>query len=126
MTVDHQINTIEIMAQGEQDAFDALIELIKSGCEINPENPGDMGFSGVLLLDGLEIYGEEIAVLWTIKCDQNVGRLIILLRGGFWGQLTFDKLKTFASDYQDDLHLTDYYFEELAEQITHSMNYSSV
>lgn len=78
------------MSDGNPGAMTAIMELIKNGAQIDPENA--LGGLGALVnLDMDNIYGTDIYVLWNDVCDRNNIKMISVIRAaqlGFFSHVT--------------------------------------
>lgn len=81
------------MSCGNPGAVNVLIQLMKKGSEIDPQNVLG-GFGYILQLDSIGIYGTDICVLHNDICDRDLTKTIAVLRsvqlGFFNGQILKD------------------------------------
>ena len=75
------------------------------------------GFGCVLSLDTLEIYGTDIYVLFSDKCDRDVRKMVMLLRANQLGYITSAKIQEMAADQGRQVNLTDEEFAELDAKV---------
>lgn len=76
---DNAMSAVVKMSEGNPGAMTALMEVIKCGEQVDPDD--FMGGLGkILALDTLEIYGTNIYVLWNDICDRNTSKMIAVLR----------------------------------------------
>ena len=73
----------------------------------------DGGIRYLVLLDELEIYGTGIYILFKDKCQGDVKRLLLLLRGVQLGCYSRSKLKELAGDQYHQVHVSDEIWSEL-------------
>lgn len=89
------IQTIADMSEGNPGALTALFEVIKEGDVIDPDNAFG-GFSVVLTLDTLRIYGSDIWVIFNDVCDRSPVRMIALARSVQLGFCSHSEFKSFV------------------------------
>jgi len=117
--LDQQDTTMDIlvkMSDGNPGAIGALMEIMNTADRIDPQ-AADSGLGHILLLDEYEIYGTDIYILYNDKCDRNVRKLLVLIRGVQLGFLRKETLKTMASDQTRSTNLTDEEFEDLDKKV---------
>ena len=102
---DSLADAIVKMSEGNPGALATMMELIKDGKLIDPQD-AFQPFSNLLGLDTWEIYGTAIYVLWNDKCDRDVRQLIILLRATQWGEFSVSQLKSMAADQCREIDIT--------------------
>lgn len=98
------------MSKGNIGAVAALMDMIKNAATIDPQTGG---IWAALALDSRGIYGTEIYVLWSDKCQKSTRKMLLLLRGCQLGFLPHSKLKAMASDQRGKIDLTPQEWEEL-------------
>jgi len=90
---DNTVTAITKMSDGNPGAISAMVELLKHGERIDPQ--GIMGGIGFILdLDREGIYGTDIYVFWNDICEQEVVKMIAVLRAV---QLGFFSGRTLAN-----------------------------
>ena len=93
---DSPMNMIVKMGDGNIGAITALTELFAKGSEIDPDS-FQGGFSTILGLDSLGIYGTDIYVLWSDICNRNTAGLIAIIRAHQLGLISSSLVKDIAS-----------------------------
>ena len=108
---DTGVDAIAKMSDGNPGAITAMMMIMKEHDSIDPQAMMG-GIGAIMILDTWEIYGTEIYILWSDKCDRDVRKMLMLMRAtqlGFFSQV---KLKQMAEDQMGEVDLTD---EERAE-----------
>lgn len=83
---------------------------------IDPQSA--LGGAGPLLaLDQHDIYGTDIYVLWNDKCQRDVRKMIMALRGVQLGHLLESRLREIAGDQTRSVDLTRNEWDELNLQV---------
>jgi hypothetical protein len=108
---DSPFDMIVKMCEGNPGAMSALMDMIKEGEKIDPQ--GVMGGIGsILLLDTWEIYGTDIYILWSDKCQRDCRKFLMILRACQMGNFPLTKLKEMAADQAGAVDLTDAEWQE--------------
>lgn len=89
---DNAMSAVVKMCEGNPGAMTALVEVIKYGEQVDP-NDFMGGLGKILALDTLEIYGTDIYVLWNDICDRNTSKMIAVLRANQLGFISNQILK---------------------------------
>lgn len=89
---DNAMSAVIKMCEGNSGAMTALIEVIKCGEQVDPDDFMG-GFGKILALDTLEIYGTDIYFLWNYICDRNTSRMIAVLRANQLGFISDQLLR---------------------------------
>lgn len=89
---DNAMSAVVKMCEGNPGAMTALVEVIKYGKQVDP-NDFMGGLGKILALDTLEIYGTDIYVLWNDICDRNTSKMIAVLRANQLGFISNQILK---------------------------------
>lgn len=118
---DTNMDVIVKMSEGNPGAITALMDVLHNSAEIDPQ--GAMGGIGaILLLDTWEIYGSDIYVLWSDKCQRDCRKMLMIMRACQMGNFSQDKLKEMAADQSRQIDLTDAEWQEqddwVCEQLT--------
>lgn len=71
----------------------------------------------LLLLDKFKIYGLGIHILFKDKCEEDVRRLIILLRATEFGFVGVDSLQNMAADRMYQYDLAEHQWKSLDERV---------
>ena len=69
-----------------QNSYEVCLDLLREGPKVDPDDAFE-GFSNLLELDTLNIWDEQIHILFTDVCKRNVSKVIALLRAYQLGQL---------------------------------------
>ena len=102
------------MAEGNPGAAMAITEIMANAEKIDPQAFG--GGLGVLLsLDGYGIYGTDIHILFSDKCNRDTRRM--LMRATQLGLFSHLKLKEMAADQLRQVNLTEDEFAELDQKV---------
>lgn len=100
------------MSEGNPGALSALMDMLDAGAKIDPQ--GALGGLGsIMLLDTWEIYGSDIYILWSDKCQKDCRKMLMIMRACQMGNFSHVKLKEMAADQSRQIDLTD---EEWQEQ----------
>ena len=113
---DTVMDVIVKMAEGNPGAVMAISLIMKEHDKIDPQ--AFMGGIGALMsLDGYEIYGSSIYVLFSDKCNRDVRRMLMLMRATQLGLFSHLKLKEMAADQMMQVNLTEDEFAELDQKV---------
>lgn len=103
---DTPMDMLTKMSEGDPGALMAMMAIMQEHDAIDPQ--AAMGAIGaILLLDTWEIYGTEIYVLFSDKCNKDVRQLLMLMRATQLGIFSNAKLKEMAADKMRQVNLTD-------------------
>jgi hypothetical protein len=84
-----------VMAGGNPGAITVLSVLVKHGAAIDPDNwAGGIGF--VMDLDTHGIYEDRIWIFYKDACNQNINKVIAVLRACQLGIISDDRLQEIA------------------------------
>ena len=104
------------MSEGNPGAVSALIEIMQKHDEIDPQAlMGPIG--AIMILDTWKIYGTDIYVLFSDKCNRDVRKMLMLMRATQLGLFSQSKLQQMAKDQMHKINLTDEEFNELDEKV---------
>ena len=113
---DNGMDVMVKMSDGNPGALTALMDIMKNAEEIDPQGAfGGMG--AVMLLDGWEIYGTDIYILYSDKCNRDVRKMLMLMRATQMGMFSNEKLKEMASDQMRQVNLTEEEMTDLDNQV---------
>ncbi len=88
---DNMMSIVLKMSQGNSGAANVMVQLFIKNADIDPDSVfGE--YSTVLMLDSMGIYGSEIWILFKDICDQNIHKMILLLRAVQLGYVTWDEV----------------------------------
>lgn len=103
---DTTMDVLMKMSDGNPGAVTALMDILKSGEEIDPQAAfGALG--SIMLLDTWEIYGSDIYILWSDKCQKDCRKMLMIMRACQMGNFSHVKLKEMAADQSRQVNLTD-------------------
>lgn len=97
------------LCQGNVGALNVLMQIIKDGKSIDPDSALE-NIGPLLHLDDLGIYGSNIWILYKERCEQNINKLIALLRANQLGFISDEKIR-----YLSEEHSFDFRHEDLTE-----------
>jgi hypothetical protein len=113
---DTTIDVMVKMSEGNPGAMMAIGEIMRHHESIDPQ--AMMGGMGALMsLDGYGIYGTDIYILFSDKCDKDVRRMLMLMRATQLGLFSHLKLKEMASDQSRRIDLTEDEYVELDKKV---------
>lgn len=104
------------MAEGNPGAAVAITEIMTNAEKIDPQAFGG-GIGALLSLDGYGIYGTDIYILYSDKCNRDVRRLLMLMRATQLGLFSHLKLKEMAADQMRQVNLTEDEFTDLDQKV---------
>lgn len=108
------------MADGNPGAVMALVELIQNNERIDPESM--LGpFGAIMYLDSNEIYGSDIYVLFSDKCDKNIRKFIMLLRASQLGKFFVNRLKDMSLDQMYKLNIEPEEWDKIESDVLESL-----
>ena len=84
-------DVITKMSEGNPGALSVCIQLLTETEKIDPDAALG-GLSGILMLDGLGIYGSKIWMLYKDVCGEDIADTITVLRGYQLGFITYHQL----------------------------------
>jgi len=94
------------MADGNPGAISAMMAIMEHHDSIDPQ--AMMGAMGaIMILDTWGIYGTDIYVLYSDKCDKDVRKFLLLQRACQLGHLPHSKLQQMAKDQAREVNLTE-------------------
>ena len=100
------------MGEGNPGAITAMVSLLRESAAIDPDNLL-ASLAPLFTLDGLGIYGTEIYILWSDKCNRDTRRFVMLLRATQLGLLAEVKLQEMAADQMREINLSGDEWDEL-------------
>lgn len=104
------------MVDGNPGAISALTDLLENTEDVDPQCAfGKLG--PLLSLDTHGIYGSDIYVLWSDKCDRDARKTLMLLRSVQLGFLPEFKLQELAADQSRRVNLTDEEINDLDNKV---------
>jgi len=113
---DNAMSTILKMAEGNPGAVAAMTSILKETPEIDPQSL--LGGMGLLLsFDDLGIYGTDIYVLWSDKCNKDTRKLNILMRAHQLGFVPTSKIVEMAKDQMYKIDLTGEEWEDIEAKV---------
>lgn len=95
------------MSEGNPGALSVLVTLTKHGGKIDTIVGDDGILIAVMHLDTLGVYGSNLWVLWKDVCQQNLGNLLVVIRGFQLGFLTRDQVHHAIQNRGDGIDLAD-------------------
>ena len=104
--MDSGIDAVMKMADGNPGAISAIMSIMENHDSIDPQAAMG-GIGALLLLDTWEIYGSDIYVLWSDKCDRDTRKMLMIMRSCQLGNFSHQKLKEMAADQARQINLTD-------------------
>lgn len=113
---DNIVDIMIKMSNGNPGAIQALSELIKYNAIIDPDSAfGEL--CSILFLDTNEIYGSDIYILWSDKCNRNIRRFIMLLRSTQLGIFSHQKLKELSLDQSSLINISQEEWDNIEEKV---------
>lgn len=108
---DQPIDMLVKMSEGNPGAITALMDILEKSEKIDPQGAFG-GLGSILLLDTWEIYGTDIYILWSDKCQRDCRKLLMIMRACQMGNFPLTKLKEMAADQARAIDLTDAEWQE--------------
>ena len=131
VTEDEKMSKIELsdtvmeiivkMSDGNPGAVNAIMDVMTHSDRIDPQAI-ERGLGSILFLDTLEIYGTDIYILWSDKCNKNTRKFIMLLRSVQLGYFAHDRIKAMASDQMRQVDLTAEEWDEIDCKVCLQLN----
>lgn len=113
---DNAMSAMFKMAGGNPGALTAMMKILAEHESIDPQ--AFMGGLGaIMLLDTWGIYGSDIAVLFSDKCQCNVRTMLMLMRATQLGFFSNVKLQQMSADQMRKINLTDQEMADLDEKV---------
>lgn len=117
---DNMLDIITKMSDGNPGAISALMDILQKGEKIDPQ--GAMGGLGaIMLLDTWEIYGSDIYVLWSDKCQRDCRKLLMIMRACQMGNFSHTKLKEMAADQRRQVNLSSAEWQEQDDWVCNAL-----
>jgi hypothetical protein len=115
---DTMTNIMVKMSEGNPGALSAICECLKYSKQIDPDDLME-GFSTILQLDSMGIYGTSIYVLYSDICEKDIVKFITLSRAVQLGLFNRETVIEAASrqDYSGKNLITDETLSELLEEV---------
>lgn len=113
---DTGMDVIMKMTEGNPGAIMAMTEIVREHDKIDPQAISG-GIGALMSLDGYEIYGTDIYILFSDKCNRDVRRMLMLMRATQLGIFSHLKLKEMAADQSRQVNLTEDEFAELDQKV---------
>ena len=107
------------MAEGNIGGFTAMLSIMKNAEVIDPQAAFG-GIGPVMTLDTYGIYGSRIHILFKYGCNQNIRRLIMVLRATQLGIFPIDKLINLATG---SLILNEDEWGNIDDEVTNRLPY---
>lgn len=104
------------MSDGNPGAISCMIGMLKVHDAIDPDAVTG-GIGAILLLDTYEIYGTDIYILFSDKCNKDMRQMLMLMRATQLGLFSSNKLKEMASDQMRQINLTVDEWKDLDEKV---------
>lgn len=113
---DTGMDVIGKMAEGNPGAISAMMNILEKHESIDPQSMMG-GLGALMILDTWEIYGTDIYVLWSDKCNRDVRQMLMIMRATQLGLFPSSKLKEMAGDQSRQIDLTDEEWTDLDEKV---------
>lgn len=120
-STDTMSSTAVKMADGDPGALDALVEVAKYAETIDPQS-GMGPLAPMLGMNTQGIYGTEIYILWSDKCQRNIRKFLMLLRAVQLGFLPPARLKEMAEDQTRSVDLMPSEWEKIDSQVCEELS----
>ena len=103
---DNAMDIMVKMGDGNPGATMALISIMEKTEVIDPDSAlGGLGL--ILRFDDMGIYGTDIYVLWSDKCDKDVRKLCVLMRANQVGLISDQTVIGMAKDQMREINLSE-------------------
>ena len=113
---DTQTDVLVKMANGNPGALQAMMSIIEKHDSIDPQALMG-GLGAILILDTWKIYGSDIYILFSDKCDRDVRKMLLLMRATQLGFFPQEKLQAMAADQRREIDLTSDEWTDLEEKV---------
>lgn len=97
---DNTLNVVSKMSECNPGAMAALCAILKEHDAIDPQSAMG-GLGAILMLDTWGIYGSDIYVLWSGKCQKDCRKMLMIMRACQMGNFSHMKLKEMAAGQSD-------------------------
>jgi len=118
---DTTMDVIVKMSEGNPGALSAIMAIMKEHDSIDPQAAMG-GLGAIMILDSWEIYGSDIYVLFSDKCNRDVRQMLMIMRATQLGYFSHIKLKEMAADQMREIDLTDAEWSELDTKVCDHLN----
>lgn len=105
-----------VMCAGNPGAVNVCMQLIQKGKKVDQDLAGDNGFLHILNLDSFGIYGHRIWMLYKYVCEQDINKVVVLLRARQLGHLS-GKTLNHAIDNRGDGIIFDELVDKIKEEL---------
>lgn len=113
---DKPMEIIIKMSDGNPGVAAAIMDIVENHQGIDPQSA--LGWLGpVMDFDAMGIYGTDIYVLYSDKCNKDVRQLIMLMRARQLGFIGESKIVEMAKDQCYKINLTEEEFMELDKKV---------
>lgn len=108
------------LCEGNAGAATVLVKIVKETKSIDPQSCLEC-IGPLIHLDDLGIYGSNIWILYKDRCEQNINKLIALLRASQLGIISREKIiclsqeRSFDSGFEDLTEIYNKVKERLSE-----------
>jgi len=103
---DTSVTAITKMVDGNPGALSVCVQMLAETEKIDPD-AALKGFSGILMLDILGIYGAEIWMLYKDVCGEDITDTLAVLRGLQLGFISDSQLRHAIQNRGDGLDIND-------------------
>ena len=94
------------MSEGNPGALTVCLNILKNGKQIDPDNMMG-GFSEILSLDILGLYGSKIWMLFKDVCESDLSKMLAVLRGWQLGMLSETQVRHAVENHGAGINVTD-------------------
>ena len=109
------------MCDGNPGGLTAMMDIFENYAAIDPQSM--LGGLGVIMtFDDMGIYGTDIYVLWSDKCDRNIRNVAVLMRAVQLGLFPRSELVEMAKDQSRTVNLTPEEFKDLDVKVCEKLD----
>lgn len=104
------------MSEGNPGSISCMMAILQEHDKIDPD-AALSGIEAILMLDTYGIYGTDIYILFSDKCDKDIRQMLMLMRATQLGYFSDVRLREMASDQMREINLTDDEWKELDNKV---------
>ncbi len=113
---DNGVDMLKKMSEGNPGAVNCMMSILEEHDKIDPQAVLG-GIGAILSLDTFEIYGTDIYILYSDKCDKNVRKMLMIMRATQLGLFSHRRLQEMAADQMREINLTTEEWEDLDSKV---------
>jgi hypothetical protein len=94
------------MSEGNPGALNVCLQMLQDGEQIDPDSAMG-GLGAILSLDTLRLYGSKIWMLYKDVCEQDLSKMLAVLRGCQLGYVSGEQVRHAADNYSEGINVDE-------------------